>query len=167
MAIFPVVNGQYFSWSDIELTCLLPAPTVFAGIKAINYSDNLSKKQVWGTAATPIGTTKGKYEAKGDIELWLPQANLLITSMGPGWKQIPISISVSYVSSGQFGLPAAGLPQPVITDMIPNAYLMSLDAAQSGGDEPLARKFGLMIPGQIYWNGIPSIIEPLLLIANA
>jgi hypothetical protein len=167
MAVFPVVNGQYFSWSDIELTVLLPAPMTFAGVKAINYSDNLSKKLVYGTAATPIGTTKGRYEAKGDIELWLPQANLMLTTMGPGWKQVPINITASYVSSGQFGLPAGGLPQPVITDTIPGCFLTALDAAQGSGDEPLSRKFGLTITGQIYWNGIPSLIEPLLIIANA
>ena len=168
MALFPVINTNYHSWSDVELTILTPAPLTFAGVKSINYSDNLSKKLVHGTAAIPIGATKGKYEAKGDIEMWLPQANLLLTSMGPGWKQFPIqSITVSYVSSGLLGVPGPGLPQPVITDSIQGVYLMSLDAAQGESDDPLSRKFGLLIVGQIYWNGIPSVIDPFLTIALA
>ena len=167
MALFPAINGNYFSWADVELTFLLPAPFILAGVKALNYSDNLSKKLVYGTAAVPIGVTKGKYEPKGDIELWLPQANLMITTLGIGWKQIPVTITASYISSGPYGVPTPGLPQPAITDTIPGCFLSGLDASQSEGDEALSRKFTLTIVNQILWNGLPSLIEPLLTIAVA
>lgn len=160
MANFPTVNGQYFSWSDIEATAL--APGVFLpliGWKAINYKSALSKQKVRGNASVSLGTTKGKYEANGDVELYLPQANLLISSLGPGWMQIPISFQISYVSSGPLGVPAPGLPQPVITDTIPFCYLADMDASQSESDEPLTRKFTLTIPGQIMHNGLPDVIE--------
>jgi|SRR5271166_5622498 len=167
MALFPLINGNYFSHPDIEVTVLTPTPFVVAGVKSINYKDNLSKQFVYGTASQPIGVTKGKYEATGDIEFWLPQANLITSSMGPGWKQIPVTITISYVSSGPLGLPAPGLPQPVITDTIPGAFLMAVDQSSSEGDAPLSRKFTLKIAGQILWNGVPSLIEPLLAIAIA
>ena len=167
MALFPVLNANYFSWSSVEIRLFTPFPFTFAGVKSLNYSDNLSRKLVHGTVAVPIGVTKGKYEAKGEIELWLPQANLMITSMGLGWRQIPITIVASYISDGPFGLPAAGLPQPVITDTISGCYLTGLDAAQAESDDPLSRKFGLTISNQILWNGLPSLIEPLLAIATA
>jgi hypothetical protein len=71
------------------------------------------------------------------------------------------------VSSGPFGVPTPGLPQPVITDTIPGCFLSGIDAAQAGGDEALSRKFTLTIVNQILWNGLPSLIEPLLTIAVA
>jgi hypothetical protein len=169
MATFPQVNGQYFSWSDVEATFTTPTgqPFTFLGFKAINYKGSLSKQKVRGNAATPLGTTKGKYEATGDVELFLPQANLLITTMGPGWMQLPITFQVSYVSSGPGGVPADGLPQSVITDTIPPCYLTEIDASQSESDEALTRKFTLTIPGVLKHNGIPDIVEPALLIATA
>ncbi len=161
MAQFPLINGMYFSWADIEGTFTLSTgPSLpFVGFKAINYKDSLSKQFVRGNAMAPLGLTKGKYEATGDVELWLPQANLLISQMGPDWKNVPITFSVSYVASGPLGVPGTGLPQSVITDLLPNVFLVEMDASQSEGDEGLARKFTLKIPGQIYWNGIPSVVE--------
>jgi len=166
MSLFPAINANYFSWSDIELQFLTPTPLLFAGVKAINYDDNLTRKLVYGTAAQPIGLTKGKYEPKGDIELWLPQANLLISTM-PLWRQVPVTITIAYVSSGPLGLPAPGLPQPVIVDTIPNCYLTSLAASQTESDSALSRKFGLTITGQILWGGLPSFLEPIFALAVA
>lgn len=170
MATFPQVNGMYFSWTDIEATLTTQSgqPFTMLGVASINYKGSLSKQKVRGSAATPIGLTKGKYEATGDIELYLPQANLLITTMGPGWMQVPLSsIQISYISSGPLGAPASGLPQPVITDTIPSAFLTEIEASQSESDEPLKRKFTLTIPGVLIHNGIPDIVEPSLLIAIA
>jgi hypothetical protein len=170
MAQFPLINGMYFSWADVEATTTIVAsgqPFTFVGVKAINYKASLSKQKVRGTASVSIGLTKGKYEATGDVEFYLPQANLLISTLGPGWMQSPITFQVSYVSSGPLGAPGSGLPQTVITDTIPPCFLTEMDASQSEGDEPLTRKFTLTIPGQILFNGIPSIVEPALLIAIA
>jgi hypothetical protein len=169
MAVFPQVNGMYPSWADIEWTALVLGgiPLQMVGLKAINYKGSLTKQKVRGTASVPIGLTKGKYEATGDIEMYLPQANLLINTLGPGWQQIPITINVSYISSGPLGLPAPGLPQPVITDQIPNAFLMEMAADQSESDEPLTRKFTLTIPGQVFPNGLPGVVELSTLTAIA
>lgn len=169
MAVFPLINGNYFSWADVEIVYITATgvPLPFVGVKALNYKDNQSKQKVRGTASVPIGLTKGKYDATGDMEMYLPQANLLITTIGPGWKQTPLTIQASYVSSGALGLPAAGLPQPVITDTIPGVFLMEMAADQAESDEPLTRKFQLLIPGQILWNGIPSVVEPSILVAIA
>jgi hypothetical protein len=168
MATFPLINGNYFNWQDIEFTTATQTnqPLQMVGIKSINYKDNMSKQLVPGTSAVAIGVTKGKYRASGDLEMFLPQANLLITTMGPGWHQQSVNISVSYISSGPLGTPAAGLPQAVITDTFA-AFLVEMDASQSEGDDALTRKFTLLIPGLIFWNGIPPVIEPSLLVAIA
>lgn len=157
MAIFPLINGNYFAFPDIELRF---DGLLFAGVKAINYDDSLSRAKVRGTASVPLGLTKGRYEAKGDIEFYLDAANLLITTLGPGWRQVPGAISVTYG-------PNLGMNLPLVTDIIPAVYLGDLTASNSEGDDPLTRKFTLHIPGQILWNGLPSIIETSTLQAVA
>ena len=155
--IAPLINGNYFAFADIELRA---QGLLFAGIKVVNYKDNLNRAKVRGSASVPLGLTKGRYEASGDIEMYLDAASTLITALGPGWRQTPVSLSITYG-------PNLGMNIPLVTDIIPGAYLGEFDASNSEGDEPLVRKFTLHIPGQILWNGIPSIIETSTLQAVA
>lgn len=150
MATFPLINGDYFAYTDIVLQY---EGLQFAGVKSINYKDSLSRAKVYGTASVPLGMTKGKYEASGDIEMYLDAANTLITSIGPtGWRQVPGVVTVMYG-------PNLGSNLPFWIDTIPGVYLGDFEASQSEGDEPLTRKFTLHIAGQILWNGFPSILE--------
>jgi hypothetical protein len=118
---------------------------------AVDYDDNLSRALVYGTASTPLGLTKGKYDATGSIELLLEAAQTLQLSLGV-WRQVPLVINVSYIPSGASPI----LP---VFDVIPGCYIGK--ATQSGkvGDDALTRKFELYIPQQILWNGVPSFIE--------
>ena len=155
MAAFPLINGDYFAFTNIELNF---NGLLFAGVKSINYSDTLGRSKVRGTAKVPLGVTAGHYEAQGDMELYLNAAQLLITSLGPGWKQIPGIITVSYG-------PNVGMIPPAVVDVIPGVLLSSMEASNGEGEDALTRKFNLVIPGQILWNGIPSIIETNILAA--
>lgn len=154
---FPLINGVYYSYSNIELQL---NGLTFAGVKAINYKDNLGRVKVRGTAMQPLGLTNGRYEANGDIEMYLDAFQLLIQTMGPGWRTIPIFAIVTY------GL-NLGMTPPIVTDEIPGFLIGEVDASQSEGEEALVRKFTMHIPGQIVWGGIPSILEPQILAAIA
>lgn len=151
--IFPLINGVYYSYSNIELNV---QGLQFAGVKAINYKDNLGRVKVRGTAMQPLGLTQGRYEANGDIELYLDAFALLTLTLGPGWRQTPIVANITYG-------PNIGPVVPLVNDIIPGFYLGEVDASQSEGEEALTRKFTMHIPGQILWNGIPSILEPQVL----
>lgn len=157
--VAPLINGNYFAFSDIEVRA---DGLLFAGVKVINYSDNLDRAKVRGTASVPLGLTKGRYEAKGDIEMYLDAFSTLIGTVGGGvaWRQIPIAISVTYG-------PNPGMNLPLVTDIIEGFYIGEVTAGNSEGDEPLTRKFTMHIPGQILWNGVPSIIETSTLQAVA
>jgi hypothetical protein len=115
--------------------------------------------KVRGTAMQPLGLTQGRYEATGDIELYLDAFMLMTTILGPGWRQIPVTAVVTYG-------PNPLMPIPFVTDTI-QFYIGEVDASQSEGEEPLSRKFTMHIPGQILRNGIPSILEPQVLAAIA
>lgn len=158
--IFPLVNGVYYSYSNIELHIGVAGELQIAGVKTINYKDNLGRVKVRGTAMQPLGLTQGRYEANGDIELYLDAFMLLVSTLGPGWRLQPVQAVVTYG-------PNPLLSIPFVTDVIPGFYLGEVDASQSEGEEPLSRKFTMHIPGQILWGGVPSIIEPQVLAAIA
>ena len=148
-----IVNGNAYAFCNIELSTPLP----IAGIKSINYKDNLTRQMVRGTASVPIGLTRGKYEASGDIEFYLAAAQLAVFN-SPGWRMLQTAMTVSYGPNDN------GL---MCVDIIPVAFYGELEASQSEGDEPLTRKCSLIIPNQILWDGMPSVIETFSLIAVA
>lgn len=157
LMIFPNPLGSFYSYSNIELNV---NGQIFAGVKAINYKDTLGRQFVRGTAMQPLGMTQGRYEAHGDIEMYLDAWSALSTALGPGWRQRPITATVSYG-------PNVAMPLPFIIDVIPSFFLGDVDASQSESEDALTRKFTMHIPTQILWGGIPSILEPQILAAVA
>ena len=150
------VQGQYYAFGDIEcrftgIGSPLVAP-LFTGATSINYSDKLGRAYVRGTQRMPLGMSSGQYEASGDIEFHKPSADILIQALGPNWRQIGLTLTVSYSTVGPIGLP--GLP--VSTDVINQAFLTDLDAPNADGTESLKRKFTLFIVGGINWAGVPT-----------
>ncbi len=146
--IAPLINGFFHSFADVEVNA---NGLRFAGVVAIDYDDNLRRAMVYGTASTPLGLTKGQYEASGSIEFLLEAAQTLQLSLG-AWRQVPLVINVSYIPSGLTPI----LP---VFDVIPGCYLGKVTQSGKLGDEALTRKFELYIPQQILWNGVPSFIE--------
>lgn len=153
MPAIELIPGQTFSFVSIET--YLPLPV--AGIKSINYKDNLTRKAVRGTSSVQIGLTQGQYEASGEIEVYL-RAAVLAGLFVPGVRQVPRDIVVTYGPNGD------GL---MCVDTLPSVFFGDIDASQSEGDDPLTRKFSLIIPQQILWNGFPTLIETFSLIAVA
>ncbi len=155
--IFPNPLGAYYSFSNIELSV---DGLVFAGVKAINYKDTLGRQFVRGTAMQPLGMTQGRYEAHGDIEFYLDGFALLVTSLGPGFRQRPLTATITYG-------PNPAMPLPFIIDVIPAFFLGEIDASQGESEDALTRKMTMHIPTQIQWGLIPSILEPQILAAVA
>lgn len=158
---FPLINSDYYSFSDVEFRF---NGLFFVGIKSINYSDTLERNNVYGSARKPLGQSSGHYSAKGDVEFYKPAFDLLVTTISAlglafgGWRQISFTVTVSY------GTP--GLSLPVTTDLITGVRLTDCEASQSEGSDALTRKL-TMFPQEIQWNGVPSVVEPLVLSAVA
>ena len=156
--IFPTALGAFYSYSNIELSV---NGLQFAGVKAINYKDTLGRQFVRGTAMQPLGMTQGRYEAHGDIEFYLEGFALLVTTLGPGWRQVPLVATITY------GPNLSMLPLPFIIDVIPGFFLGEVTADQGESEDALTRKMTMHIPTQIIWAEIPSILEPQILAAVA
>lgn len=161
---FPNTAGSYYSFSDLSMRVSPGAVGVasslaalpFVGVKSLKYNDNLTRTYVRGASIVALGVTQGRYEAKGEVELYLDAASFLFTV--PGWRQIPFQFTNVYSN--------LAMTNPLITDAF-TAFVTDLNADQQESDDPLTRKFGLMIVGQINWNGVPSIVEFAQLLAVA
>lgn len=152
------VNGNAYSFVQIE-TFFGVLPT--AGIKDISYKDNLRRADGYGTASVQLYLTRGTYKAEGSIELYKRAFNtVLLGQFGPGFRQVQTFITVSY------GPDDLGI---VITDTLPMVFFgeISADNPQTDDGTPLTNKVQLIIPTQIVWNGLPSVLETFPLIAVA
>lgn len=163
--LFPNILGPYYSYSNIELTV---NGLQIAGIKSINYKDNLGRQFVRGTAMQPLGLTQGRYEASGDFEIYLEGFQLLMSATaavaiatGGSFRQVPITATIAY------GPNLAMAPLPFILDIIPAFFIGEITADNSESEDALTRKVQMLIPTQIQWGGVPSIIEPQVLAAVA
>jgi hypothetical protein len=151
----PLINGFLPAFADIQMRV---NNLLFVGVGSIDYSDNLSRGQPYGTAAISLGLTKGSYKAKGTVELYLPAAVTLETSLAPlsiplgGLRFVPIQFSIGYV-------PAGSAPLPVVTDSF-TAYFGEMSISTRVSDDAIMKKYELLIPGVITWNGIPALVEP-------
>jgi hypothetical protein len=158
----PLINGFLPAYADVQMRV---NGLLFVGVASIDYSDNLSRGQPYGTAAISLGLTKGSYKAKGTVELYLPAAVTFETSLYPialplgGIRFVPITFSVGYA-------PAGVAPLPVVTDSF-TGYLGDISQTERVSDDAIVRKYEILIPGVIFWNGVAAIVEPGTLSAVA
>jgi hypothetical protein len=148
----PLIQGFFPSYSDVEVNV---NGLHFVGVTSITYNDDLKRSKVRGTQKVPLGLTNGSYEAEGEIEFTLPAATLLISTLSVvgaalgGFRFVPCGITVAYVP--------VGITTLVVDDFV--CFLGKLDAQNKVSDEALMRKFSLVIPGAINWNGSPGAID--------
>lgn len=138
---YPLINGHRYSFSSIELKI---NGTKYIGVKSINYDDGLKPAQLGGTTPLMIGRTRGKYEAKGDVEFYRIEAQAILDELDDGFYEVPFDIVVQYSEDDD---------QPVTTDNLVGVRLESTAASNSDGPDASTLKFGLNIIVPIKWGG--------------
>ena len=144
---YPMVNGTRHSWAQIETKV---NGVLIVGFQDINYNDKLESEKEYGQAPEPIGRTLGEYLAEGSMTLLLAEFNVLIQTLGPGFKQKVFPITVSYSADGL----------ETIVDQIIGCRITTVDASNAKGPGASVRKCGLDVM-KILWNGLDSLINPL------
>jgi|SRR5580658_515817 hypothetical protein len=148
----PLINGFFPSYADIEVNV---NGLHFVGVSEVNYSDDLKRSKVKGTQKIPLGLTNGSYEAEGDIEFTQPAAALLISTLSAlgfalgGFRFVPCGITIAYVPVGVTTL--------IVDDFV--CFLGKQEQKNKVSDEAIMRRFTLVIPGAINWNGSPGAID--------
>lgn len=153
----PLVNGVMWSYADIIARA---GPNQFLGFASINYTHKLARQYVRGTHREPLGMTSGQYEATGDFELYLPQAEsfraFLISQGGGalGYMQVSFTFTVAYAAAPE------GAPLPALIDVLQGCRVTDDEASQSEGLDALKRKFTFMAQ-RLIPNGSPAVLPQL------
>ena len=79
---YPHVNGAECSFCSIEFK--VGGGIKMPGCKAINYKDPLEFGKIWGTSPHKQGTTRGKLDPAGDIEIYRSQFTALMEILTQG-----------------------------------------------------------------------------------
>jgi len=144
---YPLINGVRPDWSSIQFSPQLPdgSKSIIVGIKSLNYKVEQDPSDVMGTSPLPIAQTRGTAKFSGDVEMYLAEFHALTSAIGDNFGSTLITITVAY-SEGDF----------TVTDSLIGCRLISPEASQSQGSDPLTRKFSLKMLN-ILWNGVQAI----------
>jgi len=136
----PLINGQSYSWSQIEVR-ILNVPV--AGITAISYEESEEMQDNWGAGKYPVSRGYGKIEATGSITLEMNEVEALQAAVPTGRLQdIPeFDIVVSY-------LPQGG---NIVTHTLKNCRFKNNKREVNQGDMTIAVELELLI-SHIQWT---------------
>lgn len=121
----PHINGHYWSFASIEARANgLP----FVGFTGINYSTSLEVGDVYGTKSQKLGTTKGKQNAEGSLELLMPFWEVFRASLfgGVGYGEKRFTLIVQYAEEGM----------PVKTDILEGCRIVNTEYGNADGTDP-------------------------------
>lgn len=147
MAIsYPDINGKRYSWASIKVNI---GNQQYLGVKSINFNEKVDPQKIHGTGQNIIGATAGMYDADGDVEVYQAEADDIITALGVGWGNRPLTITVQYEDDGQ----------PTVTKTL----IVRLTARTQGGSESgeaMTSKFTMFFLAPIDSNGI-TMVPPI------
>jgi len=144
-----LVNGHEYSFTSIRASFGTLTGDM---ISSISYSDGLDPGKVLGGDSTPIGMTRGNYEAEASVEFHTRRHfQTFIDSLGEAPYEKFFTLSVGYAESGV---------SPVIQDTIPLVRVTkaSIDASK-GSNDAIAVPVELAVGGVIQWNGKAHISQ--------
>ncbi len=149
MVNFPIVNGNTFDYSSVEVWV---DGRPYRGVKSINYKDSLKGTKVRGTHAQPLGRTRGEYDADGDIEFYRETWNDIRNALGPGYMERVFDVTVQYQE----------VPSPIQVDRLRGVRISENNRSNAQGADALTVKLTLDILLPIEDSGIAPINNPAL-----
>lgn len=92
-----VTNRTSWVSAEIDINGL-----VYAGLKSIQYSDELVGTKVYGTSPEAIGRTRGKANHAGQMVMYLEEFENVRAALGGGvgYMEVPFLITVTYYEIG-------------------------------------------------------------------
>ncbi len=140
---YPLINGVRYSWASVKVNV---NNTQFLGCKSINFSEKVDPQKIHGTGQNIIGATAGMYDADGDAEFYQQEADTIISSLGVGWGNRPLTITVQYIDDGQ----------PTVTKTLTVRFV---GRTQGGSEsaEAMTSKFTMFFLAPVVDNGITMV----------
>lgn len=140
---YPLVNGHRYSYASIEATL---GSKKYVGFKEISYDSSNEPGVFRGTASQDLGTTRGKYGAKGSVTLGKEEFQELAKALGAGFMQKRFPIQVVYADEGA----------PTITDNLEACRITAVGNAHAEGSDALYVKLDLYI-GFVQYGGLDPV----------
>lgn len=137
----PLINGQEYSWGDIQ--CAI-AGVVLVGIRGIEYTDEQEMEEIYGAGNRPVARGYGRISCTGKITLLEKEARAIQSSAIDGRLQsiAPFDIIVSYV-------PTNG--NKIIHDKLRNCQFKKNSRSWNEGDMNKEVELDLMV-SHIEWG---------------
>ena len=143
---YPQVNGAKVSFCSMEFK--LAGGFSFTGIKSIDYKDGHEFGKVWGNKPTVQGTTRGRVESTGSLEVYRDQSDELLDFLSKlgtrGYSETRFTFTVGYAELG------ATL---TTSDVLPMVRFHSMETSGAEGVEAVTVKLQMHMLGQILWHG--------------
>jgi len=145
---YPLINGVRHEFSSIDGRI---NGTPYKGFKSINYDDECTTGDVYGTDPVRVGRTQGQYKAAADFEMYEAEANIFLAaltaeSLGGGYLEGVFLLTV--MKASKMG--------PVITDTLTGCKIKKISNPASAGSDALVMKFEIDVM-TILRNGLPAI----------
>jgi hypothetical protein len=134
------INGNAEAHASAEVDF---AGKVYLGITDINYSDELTREGVWGTASEQLGVTRGELKQNGDFTFLKSEFDRLLDNSPDGYGEIPFNISITYREPGK----------PVKINTLRSCFIVKVEDSSSQGSSGMKVKLGLHIAEPIERNG--------------
>ncbi len=145
--VYPLINGNRYTWSSIKINV---GAQQYEGVKSINFNEKVDRQKIHGTGQNIIGAGAGMYDADGDLEVYQQEADAIVDSLGNGWGNKTLTITVQYIDD----------MQPTRTKIL-TCSLSGRTQGGSEGNEVLTSKFTLFFLAPISDNGI-TMVPPIV-----
>ena len=147
----PLINGNYYSFGSIEA---IVGAIKTADFTAINYSGGLEPADVYGTRPQKLGTTRGKQNAEGSLEMYLQSWELFRATLsaagfagGVGYGEVRFPIILTFAEQPL---------QPVIVHTLLGCRITKVEYSHAEGTD--ATKANLTLNVMRLIEGVDGMI---------
>ena len=145
---YPLLNGNAFSWSSVEINI---DGQLFTAIESIDYGRKRSREEIRGNNADPLSKTVGENKYTGTVSVEIAEWFLFLQQFGAGYGDIFFITTVTYNS------PSLGVVQDILKGCTLDESTMGLKRGPGG----LYTKIDLS-PLKIIFNGVDDNASPLV-----
>jgi len=144
----PLTNGVVRSFGHVRAN--IAGIDFTGGFKSIKRSRKRKREKAMSNSPDPIGKTLGENEYECSAEVYLDWYYNVLTTLGPGYGDIPFLIYISYVGAGL----------TTYTDQVIGCTFDTDEGDDKAGTSALTRMmdFG---PLKIKFNGLDDLADPL------
>lgn len=132
MATYPLINGNKYDYSSIEIDI---DGTLFTGVKEISFTHGLEPGEVRGTRAELIGRTRGEYTAEGSMVVFSEEYAEIIAALGDGFMEKSFPITITYSDTNV----------PTQVNRLIGCRITSVEGGGSQGTDPLEVSLDLSV----------------------